>query len=271
MRKKDKTALAETPAAIAERLKAIYSPDSGAHRGILSRLSRRLFKLADLAGIPDARRTAYSHRHEIYTRACELGHGESNEARELCREIVSVEGRLETRRRLAAEAPTAPAEVKPKRELVKADDYFSLVGLCRDEVFEMFEVKEGEDLKHWDACMVREKGEESDYMGRVIVCSAQPLTYRLEDGEEYTTPRAQIEKLYRVNPKPVGKADNLTDKERERAEWLRGKLEELGEEDDQIIRCTAPYKYEKELFDILQPIDADDWSQWEEDEEEDEE
>jgi hypothetical protein len=45
---------------------------------------------------------------------------------------------------------------------------------------------------------------------------------------------------------------------------LKRRLKDLGEEDDQIIRCTERYKLEKEIFDLEHPIDSDDWSAWEE-------
>jgi hypothetical protein len=45
---------------------------------------------------------------------------------------------------------------------------------------------------------------------------------------------------------------------------LKRRLKDLGEEDDQIIRCTERYKLEKEIFDLEHPQDLDDWSAWEE-------
>lgn len=136
------------------------------------------------------------------------------------------------------------------------------VGFSRGDIVEM---ELTDDLKPWDILGIVEKGDENLYFGRVVVCAPQSITYQLDEGQEFTTPRAEIIKLYRVDPEPVGRDDGLTDEQRATLKKLRGRLDALGSEDDQIIRCTARYELEKKIFDIEHPAggDPNDWSAWE--------
>jgi hypothetical protein len=158
------------------------------------------------------------------------------------------------------------AEPTPQREydakLTINDDHGDL-GFVRGDIVGLTET---EDLAPWDICGVDEKGEEFMYLGRVVVCSPQSLTYRC-DGEEYTTPRSQIETLYRVDPEPVGREDGLTDDERKRLKELRDQLGAVESDTDwENTLSGVRYKIEKLIFDITNPPggDPDDWSAWEE-------
>jgi hypothetical protein len=76
---------------------------------------------------------------------------------------------------------------------------------------------------------------------------------------------SELEFLGRVNPEPVGRWDGPSEEDCERIEAARRKLEKLGGEDDQILRCTERYRLEKIIYDIEYPVgDPDDWSAWEE-------
>jgi hypothetical protein len=123
-----------------------------------------------------------------------------------------------------------------------------------------------EELQVWDIAVAQRKGEEQSGIGRVVAVSADSIVIRRASGDEIYH-RAGLHFLGRVDPEPVGMDDGLTDEQRAEVGRLHEKLEGLGDEDDQILRCTARYKYEKEIYDLLHPVgegkSPDDWSAWE--------
>lgn len=172
-------------------------------------------------------------------------------------------------REAESSTPRSPRSIIVRKPTTRARNFavtmseeMGHVGFARGEIVEL---EETDDLKPLDICAVEEKGDDSRYFGRVVVISSESLTYRLDEGQEWTTPRTQIAKLYRVNPEPIGRADDLTDEQREELKTLRKKLDKLAEEDDQIIRCSARYEIEKKIFEIEHPAggDPNDWSAWE--------
>jgi hypothetical protein len=121
---------------------------------------------------------------------------------------------------------------------------------------------EAEDLKVWDIAAIEQTRDEPAAIGRVLAITADSVTIRRVKGDETYGLRG-LSFLGRVNPEPVGKDDGLTDEQRATLKRLHDKLDRLGDEDDQIIRCSARYEIEKQIFDITHPADVDDWSKWE--------
>src|SRR5215213_9746418 len=137
------------------------------------------------------------------------------------------------------------------------------VGFVRGEVISATRTAE---IKIWDIALAERRGESAG-VGRVVAVTEDSITIRRVEGDE-TYDRRELAFLGRVNPESVGKDDGLTDEQRATLKKLRAKLEAVAGEDDQIIRCSARYEIEKEIFDIKHPAgegkELDDWGAWEE-------
>jgi hypothetical protein len=124
-----------------------------------------------------------------------------------------------------------------------------------------------DDLKPGDVAAVQGRGADHYCLGRVVASGATHITLRDDEGD-FTRELAALVWTGRVDHKNPTKGSTLPEAERERVEELRERIEKLGREDDQIIRCTALYKLEKEIFDIEHPVGkgegSDDWGAWEE-------
>ena len=103
-------------------------------------------------------------------------------------------------------------------------------------------VKESSEIHIGSLSLVRMDGEE--FFSRV--CSVNGPTVRITGNDEYyDIPSADI-----IGPVVEIKHDNCVQAE---IAALRLRLEALGKEDDQIIRCTEGYKIEKEIYDLEHP------------------
>jgi hypothetical protein len=166
------------------------------------------------------------------------------------------------------EKPTTPHAIvkpratKPLYDIRIHDDILANLGLVRGDAPLVYPA---DDLKLGDAASVELRDQPCAFVGRVVAIDAESITLRNEDGDE-TLKRSEIVRAGRIDLLNVPKRDALTGDERERVNKLRKRLDDLGGEDDQIIRCTARYEIEKQIFDIEHPTveDPDDWSAWEE-------
>jgi hypothetical protein len=150
---------------------------------------------------------------------------------------------------------------KPIYVLVVSDDTLHNLGLVKGEEADVYEVK---DLKLGEAGAVERRGEDIPYCGRVVASDADSITIKAS-AETWTIPRAEIARLGRVDHLSPRKGDALSEAGRKLVNKLRGALEDIDGEDDQILRCSARYLLEKKIFDIEHPaVDANDWSAWEE-------
>jgi hypothetical protein len=131
------------------------------------------------------------------------------------------------------------------------------------------------DIKTWDIIALWKPGERAT-TGRAVRVTADSITLRFLRGDEETHALSELEFIGRVDPEPVEHDPDfeLSEAECGRVAKLEKQIERLGQEDDQILRCTARYKLEKEIYDIRHPIvrsipddDLGDWSAWEEKEE----
>lgn len=119
-------------------------------------------------------------------------------------------------------------------------------------------------LKVSDAAAAWQETDDHATAGRVVSADAETFTIRDEDGEETTFKRATCAWAGRI----TGTLPTLPQEQLDKLRKLRAKLEALGNEDDQIIRCSARYELEKQIYDIeYPPAGLDDWSEWEEEEE----
>jgi hypothetical protein len=118
--------------------------------------------------------------------------------------------------------------------------------------------------KVWEIVALWRPDEEVAAVGRVLAVDDDTITLRLKDDREQSYNRVGLEFLGRINPEPVGRDDGLTDEQRATLKKLRAKLDRLGDEDDQIIRCSSRYSLEKQIYDIEHPVDLNGWGAWEE-------
>ncbi|MFL6282747.1 MAG: hypothetical protein ACJ74Q_06225 [Pyrinomonadaceae bacterium] len=84
-------AAADDAASVTERLRLCYSPESRFDTGQLNRVSRRINKLAAVAGVEGTHGRKFPDYHTIYTLACERGFEQSAEAKDLRRELSDIE------------------------------------------------------------------------------------------------------------------------------------------------------------------------------------
>jgi len=259
--------LAATPEAEdLETIREVYEGSGGVSRGDRRNLSAAINQAADRAGIGRLS-LSYPERYEQAERALRgtpyyatVGH-----IHHLCEQIREVWDR-------PADVPAAAVYeargAKKARKRRPRQHIFTLtrdtphIGFVRGETVEATETA---SLKVWDIAVAQKEGETAG-IGRVVAVGADSITIRRAGGGDVTVPRRGLAFLGRVNPEPIGKADDLTDEQRESLKKLRAKLDALAGEDDQILRCTARYEIEKQIFDIEHPAggDPDDWSQWEE-------
>lgn len=163
------------------------------------------------------------------------------------------------RERDARKSAAHVGEAEDRREhyLVYLHRSAGNIGYARGEVLDAVAA---DDLKPGEAATLWE-GDDAAATGRVLCIDGESITLRDEDGEELTFKLAALAFLGRV----VGTATPYTREERARLDALLASLEALGKEDDQILRCTARYKIEKEIYDIEQTAlawldeDADEW------------
>jgi hypothetical protein len=175
----------------ARRLKAFYA--SHETQSARVRISRRLFKLAELAGLTDVRTLKWSERHTIYTRAAAAGFANSPEAIELRRELGKIEKwRKEYKRKQADKAKTSPDE--NDYSVTIRTDVCRIVGFLPGEIVRAVEAH---DLRVWDIAAVEEKEGELPCVGRVIAISAEEITI-CTDASEKTFTRADLVKEKRA-------------------------------------------------------------------------
>lgn len=230
-------------------------------------IMREIAALADEAGLD---RTELDYE-QAYTGALKhLGGTDKNNPhgvrlRELAAEIGE---RTETawRAAKAAKDSTAPTPRRNKPGAITitiSRDCLQCVGLVRgDEV----QAHPADDLKPGDVAAVQKQSEAHFKLGRVVAVGATYITLR-DDAGDFTRELAALTWVGRVDHKNPAKGSTLPPEAQERVEELRERLEKLGREDDQIIRCTKRYELEKQIFDIEHPLgegeDANDWSAWE--------
>jgi hypothetical protein len=126
------------------------------------------------------------------------------------------------------------------------------------------EVTRADDLKAGEVAgvLTTDDKEECFFIGRVTDVSDRHITIQRENAAASYF-RSEVFWLGRVDHLNPTKEDPLSEADRKRVDELREKLDDLGREDDQILRCTARYRYEREIFDIEHPADdPDDWSAW---------
>jgi hypothetical protein len=157
------------------------------------------------------------------------------------------------------EKPTA----KKNEYVVRLFDPAGIIGYAAGECLAVEEA--ARSLKVGDPASAWADEDDNATSGRVVAADADTFTIREDDGEETTFNRRTCAWAGRV----TGTCSRLARDEQERVEQIKKALEKLGDEDDQILRCTAGYKLEKELFDIEHPItrdgeDSNDWGAWEE-------
>jgi hypothetical protein len=241
----------------AKRLKAFYAAHEP--QGALVRVSRRLFKLAELAGLTDARTLKRSERHTIYTRAAAAGFADSPEAADLRRELADIEKWNRKYKKKKVDTPK-PATAGNSYEITINFDACRLVGFLPGEIVE---ATEAHDLRVWDIAAVEEKEDEAFRVGRVVAISPEEITIRT-DASEKTFTRAALAFEGRVKPEPVAHVDGMDVEQLKKWAVLKVKLANL---DDDITDCTQRLKLEREIYDLEHPTGANDWSAWEEDDE----
>jgi hypothetical protein len=246
---------------VTDRLLAVYTQFEGIGYSA-RRVSRRLNRLAKVAGLPDLNATPYLQRHLVYKQAVERGFGASPEAGELLRVLALVE----TARRPRKPEPAQPEATQPKatKEVYTVSVHASAIGSCGFVYGEDVEATATDDLRAGDIGCVHARGAETWDIGRVLSIDAETITLRMNESEQ-TYRRAELDFEGRVDPKPVGRWDGPTPEESARLERLRQRLE--GVDADDITNSTSLLKIEREIFDIEHPVDVNDWSAWEESDE----
>lgn len=262
----------------AERLREFYrDKESGTYaerpgQGTLTRLGRALFQLARLAGVEDPKQVAVGDRHTIYERAVARGltnHPAVQQIRSILDEAAEHRRRAQVERAAEEIRETLGIKHKPRTyEDNKPSPLRYRIDLCDGSARnigyiagERIVAEECRDLKTGDAAAAWNRDDPDAFVGRVVADNKKQFTVRNDFGDERAFGRWCIGFAGRV----VGTEPKLSDADRKRIDELHAKLDKLGREDDQIIRCTARYKLEKEIFEIEHPReDLDDWREWEE-------
>ncbi|MFL6283552.1 MAG: hypothetical protein ACJ74Q_10475 [Pyrinomonadaceae bacterium] len=255
---KSKPTVDDTARGVTERLRLFYLPTTFTDRSSLSKVSRRLFRLAEVADLKDPRGRYYSERHMLYAEAVALGFEHCTEAKRLRQMLAACEEWLASLSKPRKEEKKA----RPKDDLhiTITRDCLRCVGLLTNDVVT---ARASVDLKPGDVGGVRNPDTQYFNLGRIVAVTPTHITLK-DDESEFTRSRSLPEWI-RIDHKNPTRADPLTSEQRGRVEVLQEKLEALGGEDDQILRCTAGYKLEKEIYDIEHPpADSDDWGAWEE-------
>lgn len=259
----------------ADALRRIYKPRSsadGVSQSIRNRATRALKHLRRIAAEAAPGRDFPEHTDaaSLYFEGCRV-RSEGSEAAALRAALESAEAMAyEARRSWEQEAGRPEAKKEPagkgrtRKERGHADITIR-VDVCRIAGFvggDIIRADAALDLREWDIAAVKREGADWFFVGRVVAVSPESITVR-GDESEYTYDRAELAFEGRVKPEPIGRDDGLTDEQRDELAALRKKLDRLGGEDDQIIRCTARYELEKKIYDIEHPIappfDPDEW------------
>jgi hypothetical protein len=264
------TRLEESPRAnvdtTAKRLRAVYEPDGKYMGGNLNRISRRLNKLAEKAGIERPGATPYSERHTLYTLAVERGLGDSPEARELRAELDRVAAwrvdfELRTGKKEEKREPQNDRSRTYRVALAPGDGGAENIGYIEGETLHCEEA--AAFLKVGDAAVAWENDDDDAEVGRVIAADADTFTIRAarQNGEyrETTFTRAACAWAGRV----TGTTSGLEPEQEELLTKLRSRL--AGVDADDITNSTSLLKIEREIYDIEHPpTGLNDWSEWEE-------
>jgi hypothetical protein len=278
MHENDKSKGTRTPIDdTAERLRAFYESQFGRHaphasQSVLNRLGRAVFRLAQLAGIENPKSLDWRERHTIYHRAASLGLANTPAAQDVRRLLDEAnEGDRREQVERAAEEIRESLGIKHKPFRLKdgrpaplryavdlRDGRARNVGYIAGErlVVEAapFQLETGDAAAAWN----REDPEA--FVGRVVADDGKRFTLRNDFGEERVFERCRADFAGRI----VGVESKLSDDDRARIDALLAKLDKLDREDDQIVRCTARYKIEKEIYEIEHPReDLKDWGAWE--------
>jgi hypothetical protein len=236
-----------TPAdTTAERLKNFYTWSSRASRSELSRMSRRLFALADAAGLPNVRATAYNERHTIYTRAAEAGFGASPEADRLRAQLARFEAEQAPQQQTSPPVATSRKK-EPRLWNVAMTNTCECVGFVQGEIVQ---ATEADDLRVGEIAALKHKGGKTITVGRLTAISDTSVTVLSYD-EQDTASRADLEFLGRVNPEPIGRSDGPDKAAQARLAQLRKRLD--GVNIDDITNSTVAMKIEREIYDIEHP------------------
>lgn len=288
----------DTARAVLERLRVFYAPETWVDTGHLNKVSRRLFKLAERVGIENVRARKIFERHMLYAEAVERGQFDTYDERDLRRTLAQSEawsrditGAQESsaakgetlkeeglRGRGKAKRPAARAKSAERGRAVwkiVLQHSYPHLGFIAGDVTEARRV-DPSDVKAWDILSLWCHGDDGGATtGRVLSLTDESVTIRACT-QVFTFNYAELEFIGRVSPEPVKHDPDhaLTDDARARVEDLERQIEKLGNEDDQILRCTRRYELEKEIYDIRHPIikgeaddpDPNDWSAWEGDE-----
>jgi hypothetical protein len=278
MHENDKSKGTRTPTDdTAERLRAFYESQFGVHalsasRSVLNRLGRAVFQLARLAGIENPKSIDWRERHTIYTRAASLGLANTPAAQDVRRLLDEANERARQQQveRAAEEIrESLGIKHKPFRLADGRPVPLHYVVDLRDGRARNVGYIAGErivveaapfDLKTRDAAAAWNREDPEAVVGRVVADDRKRFTLRNDFREERVFERCGSDFAGRI----VGVEPKLSDDDRKRIDELRAKLDKLDREDDQIIRCTARYKIEKEIFEIEHQREGlNDWSAWE--------
>lgn len=264
----------------AAALRRIYKPSKAedlVDRSIRNRATRALKHLRRIAG-EDAPNRAFPEHTDadgLYLEACraraegvktpalrgalESAEAMAYEAQRYWTEIVEPAVKKQTTKRTIIVRKTPRGERRKEIDITIMVDACRIVGLVSGDIVRAHATR---NLRVWDIAAVKRADKASYFIGRVTAVSPKSITVR-GDATEHTYDRAELEFEGKVNPEPVGRDDGLTDERRDELAGLRRKLDRLGDEDDQIIRCSARYELEKKIYDIehpvAQPYDAAEW------------
>lgn len=275
----------ETAATLRRLYKAPRTSENTASQSTRNRATRALKHLRRIASEDAAGRTFPDHTDAdgLYLEACRA-RAEGVKTPTLRGALDSVEATAYEAQRYWTVRDAAPKELfirrsggktsiiartkttkRPRRETRGRIDITIQSGVCEIVGFVKGDEVRADavrDLRVWDIACLHAEGEKYYPIGRVTAISAESITLRTDEGET-TFERRTLTFEGRVNPEPIGHDDGLTDEQRDQLATLRKKLDRLGDEDDQIIRCSARYELEKKIYDIehpvAQPYSADEW------------
>jgi len=270
-KEKESKANPDSPYGVTERLRRFYLPTSYADHASLHKVTRRLYKLAEAAGLRDVRRRKLGERHMLYAESVALGFEQSGEAKELrstlreCEEWIASWTKPEEEEK-HEERRTAP-QGRTEWHIVQRKSGPHLGFIAGDVV----KATAADNIRAWEIVALWEHGSDVAHTGRVVAITKDAITVRFNNCEK-TFDRSELEFLGRVDPEPIEYEPDfdLSNDERKRIADLEKQIEKLGREDDQILRCTKRYELEKQIFDIRHPLttgkadNSDDWSAWEE-------
>lgn len=230
-------------------------------------MSRALFSLTDRAGIASARHASPKERHELYSQAVALGHGDSPEAvkvrdvidaaeAEHRRAIERARAREETDKRADGASARGRTREGRKRVIIElTSDCAENIGYIQGECVEAEEASW--QLKTWDAAAAWNDNADRVSIGRVVAADDHGFTIRDAHGAETYFRRAAVVFAGRV----LHAVPNLPNDRLAILAALKLRLARIG---DGITHSSARLRLETEIYQIEHPPAVEDWSAWEE-------